>query len=201
MKKKLTVKEIALIGVLGGLAGILMLFDFPLPFAPGFLKFDVSDIPGLFAGFFLSPLCGCLVSVVKIILNLIFNGTSTAFVGEASNLFGSCFFIFIAASIYHKNKSKKSALVGMLISAVATSVMYIFMNAFITFPMYGKLYGMSMEKIVAAGSKVNPLVHDMITMMIFAVLPFNLVKYLICSAVTEVTYKKCSNALKSILNK
>ena len=56
--KKLSVKEIALIGVLGGLSAIIMLFDFPLPFAPGFLKFDVSDIPGLFAGFFLSTVCG-----------------------------------------------------------------------------------------------------------------------------------------------
>lgn len=197
--KKLTVKEIALIGVLGGLSAIIMIFDFPLPFAPGFLKFDVSDIPGLFAGFFLGPVCGCLVALVKILLNLVINGTTTAFVGEASNLFGSCCFILIASLIYQKNKTKKSALIAMLVAALATSVMYIFMNAYVTFPMYGNLYGMSMEKIVAAGAKVNPLVHDMVTMMIFAVLPFNLTKYLICSAVTAVVYKKSSTALKAII--
>ena len=197
--KKLSVKEIALIGVLGGLSAIIMLFDFPLPFAPGFLKFDVSDIPGLFAGFFLSPVCGCLVAGVKILLNLVLNGTTTAFVGEAANLAGSCCFILIASVIYHKNKTKKTALLGMLASAVATSFMFIFMNAYVTFPMYGKVYGMSMEVIIAAAAKVNPLVHDTVTMMLFSIFPFNLVKYFICSVVTAAVYKKCSTALKAII--
>lgn len=35
--KKLNVKEIALIGILGGMAGVLMLFRTPIPFMPPFM--------------------------------------------------------------------------------------------------------------------------------------------------------------------
>ena len=59
MKKNISVRTIAFVGVLGALSAVLMLVSFPLPFAPIFMKFDVSDIPGLFAGFFLGPTAGC----------------------------------------------------------------------------------------------------------------------------------------------
>jgi riboflavin transporter FmnP len=50
------------------------------------------------------------------------------------------------------------------------------------------------------GSAVNPLITDTMTLMIFAVLPFNLLKHGVTSIVTYLIYKKCSKALKSLLN-
>ncbi|MBR0139964.1 MAG: ECF transporter S component [Firmicutes bacterium] len=198
-KNKISVRTIAFVGVLGALSAVLMLVSFPLPFAPSFLKFDLSDIPGLFAGFFLGPAAGCLVALVKILLNFVLNGTTTAGVGELSNLCGSCVFILTAALIYRSDHTKKGAMKGLVCATFFTSVLYVFMNAFVMFPLYGKLYGLSTETIVAMGSKVNPLVKDNLTMMLFAVLPFNLVKYCIVSLVTALAYKKCSNALRAIV--
>lgn len=75
-------KTVAFIGMLGALSAILMSINVPLPFAPTFLKFDISELPALFAGFFLGPVSGCAVIVVKIVLKLLLQGTETAFVGE-----------------------------------------------------------------------------------------------------------------------
>ena len=49
------------------------------------------------------------------------------------------------------------------------------------------------------GSSVNPLVHDSFTLMLYGVFPFNLVKHGVTSLVTYLVYKRCGNALRSIL--
>ena len=99
--------QVAFVGMLGALSAVLMMLEIPLPFAPSFLKMDIGELPALFAGFFLGPVAGVGVVFVKIALKLIFKGTTTAFVGDFSNLVGSCVFILTAALIYKKNKTKK----------------------------------------------------------------------------------------------
>lgn len=80
------VQWIAKVSVLGALAFILMLFEIPLPFAPSFYKLGFDEVIVLLGGFALGPLAGAAVETLKIILNLVFQGTDTAFVGELSNL-------------------------------------------------------------------------------------------------------------------
>lgn len=192
---------VAFVGMLGALSAVLMMLEIPLPFAPSFLKMDIGELPALFAGFFLGPAAGVGVVFVKIALKLIFKGTTTAFVGDFSNLVGSCVFILTAAIIYKKNKTKKGAILSVVIATVLVSVVYIFLNAFIMFPMYSNLYGLPMDVIISMGSAVNPLVHDELTMMLWAVLPFNLVKYTLTSVLTFLLYKRCGNALRGIMNR
>ena len=43
MKTKLGTREITIIGMLGAIATVLMLFEIPLPFAPPFYEIDFSD--------------------------------------------------------------------------------------------------------------------------------------------------------------
>ena len=47
----LTTRKIAMIGVFAAIAAILMLFEFPLPFAPSFYELDFSEIPALVGAF------------------------------------------------------------------------------------------------------------------------------------------------------
>lgn len=197
--KPFQVKTVAFIGMLGALSAVLMLFRVPLPFAPTFLKFDISELPALFAGFFLGPVSGCAVIVVKIALELLIQGTDTAFVGELMNIIGSCAFVLPAAIIYRYIHSKKGALISLSVSTVLVSVIAIFLNAYIAFPMYSTVYGIPMEAILEMGSSVNPLVHDNVTLMLYGVFPFNLVKHGVTSLVTYLLYKRCSNALRAKL--
>ena len=200
-KETKTAQAVAFIGMLGALAAVLMMLEIPLPFAPSFLKMDFGELPGLFAGFFLGPAAGAGVVFVKIALKLLFKGTSTAYAGDFSNLTGSLIFVLTAAFIYKKNKTKKGAIIAMVVSTAVVSVVYIFLNAFIMFPLYSSLYGLPMDVIIGMGSAVNPFVHDELTMMLWAVLPFNLVKYSLTSLITFLLYKRCGNALRSIMAK
>ena len=77
-----SVRSLTLIAMLGALSAVLMVLEIPLPFAPAYMKFDISDLPALFAGFFLGPVSGSLTAVIKIVLKLVLKGTETAFVGE-----------------------------------------------------------------------------------------------------------------------
>lgn len=193
-------KTIAFIGMLGALSAVLMSINVPLPFAPTFLKFDIAELPALFAGFFLGPVSGCAVIVVKIVLKLSLQGTETAFVGELMNIVGSCAFVLPAALIYKRVHTKRGAMISLSVSTVLVSIMAIFLNAYIAFPMYSSLYGMPMEAILEMGSSVNPLVHDNFTLMLYGVFPFNLVKHGITSLVTYLVYKRCGNALRALLS-
>ena len=199
--KQFTVKTIAFIGMLGALSAVLMAINVPLPFAPTFLKFDISELPALFAGFFLGPVSGCGVILVKNILKLLLQGTETAFVGELMNLVGSCVFVLPAALLYQHWHTKRGALAAMSISTLLVSVVCIFLNAYVAFPMYSSLYGMPMEAIIEMGSSVNPLIHDSFTLMLYGVFPFNLVKHGITSLVTYLVYKRCGNALRAMLGR
>ena len=92
MKEKLlTTKNVVLMGMFGALAGVLMLFEFPLPFlAPSFYGLDVSEVPVLIGTFAMGPVAGAIMEVVKILVKLVLKPTSTGFVGEFANLVISC---------------------------------------------------------------------------------------------------------------
>ena len=84
-KNKLTTRMITQIGMLGAIATVLMLFEIPLPFAPSFYEIDFSEVPVLIGCFSMGPMAGALIELVKIILNFVINGTTTAGVGEVAN--------------------------------------------------------------------------------------------------------------------
>ena len=101
-------RMIVCVGMLAAISTILMLFEFPLPFlAPGFYELDFSEVPILIGAFALGPVAGVLTELVKVLLNLVINGTQTAFVGEFANFVMGCMFVLPASLIYKMKKSRK----------------------------------------------------------------------------------------------
>ena len=195
-------RQIAFVGMLGALSFVLYLLRFPMPFlAPSFMEMDFSELPALFAGFFLGPLPGLAVVLVKVILKAVIQGSQTAYVGDFSNLVMSSIFILSAAVFYKKNRTKKGAVIAMVIATLAVSVAAVFLNLFVMFPLYSRLYGMPMEAIVGMGTTVNPLIKNEFTMMVFAVFPFNFVKHALTSLITFLLYKRVANALRGIVGR
>ena len=47
--KRISVRKIAVTGVLAAVATVLMFLDFSIPIMPGFIKVDFSDLPALLA--------------------------------------------------------------------------------------------------------------------------------------------------------
>ena len=193
-------KKLVMAALLGALAAILMVLDFNVPLAPNFIKFDFSDFPVLIGGFVFGPATGVVIAFLKIVLNLLFKPTTTMFVGEASNFLLSVCYMGVACLYYRNHRTKKGAVIGMLLATVATSVLAIFSNILVMFPMYAKLFGMSMQQIVSMVSAVNPFVKDITTMVIASLVPFNLFKYGVISIITFVSYKKIEVILKKYSN-
>ena len=199
MMKQTSAKKTVFIGMMGAISAVLMLLNLSLPFAPGFLKFDISELPALFVGFFLGPLSGCGVVTVKILLKVLFQGSDTGYVGELMNVMGSICFILPASLIYRWKHTKQGALIAMTVSTVLVSVAFIFINAYIAFPLYSKLYGMPMDTIISMGTAVNPMITDLPSLMLFSVFPFNLFKHGVTSFITYLIYKRAGNTMRGIL--
>jgi len=186
------VKEIAKIGMLSAIAVILMLFEIPLWFAPGFYKIDLSEVPVLIGTFAMGPLAGIFIEIIKILLNLLIDGTVTIGIGEFANLMIGCAIIVPSGLVYKKIRTRKGALIGMAAGTVAMTVVGCLLNAYVLLPIYAKAFQMPIEALVGMGTAVNPAITSLSTFVLLAVAPFNLLKGIIVSAVTLLLYKKIS---------
>lgn len=198
MKSKSSQKLVYLakVGILAAVAALLMLLEFPLPFAPSFYELDFSEISVLIAGFALGPVAGVLTELLKVLLNLVIGGTTTAFVGEAANFVTGVAFVLPASLIYKYRRSFGGALVGMAIGTVSLVIVGTLLNYFALIPAFSVIYGLPLETIIAMGTKLNASVTDLKTLVLFAVAPFNLVKGVACSTLTMLIYKRVSPLLK-----
>lgn len=184
------------ISMLSAISIILMLFEIPLWFAPSFYKLDLSEVPVLIGAFAMGPFAGAAIELVKIMLNFIITGTTTAGVGELANFLIGCAFVVPAGLIYNKNKTKKAAIAGMAVGTVTMAAVGAVLNAFVLLTAYSKAFGMPIDALVGMGSAVNKMITSLPTFVIFAVTPFNLLKGVAVSAVTALIYKKISPILK-----
>lgn len=199
-KAKLTTQTLCFIGLFGALSTVLMLFKLPLPFAPAFMKLDFAELPAILGSFMFGPVAGEFIVIIKLALNLLINGTDSMYVGELSNLVLSSTYVLTASLIYYRRKTKKRAAVSLAVSVFGTSIFAVFSNTVFIFPAYAVVYGLSMDSLVTMAGAVNPFVHDVFTMMLFSVLPFNLVKYGLVAVITFLVYKKLHLFILRILN-
>lgn len=195
-RKKLNTRMIAQVGMLGAIAVVLMLFEIPLPFAPSFYEIDFSEVPVLIGCFSMGPMAGVLIELIKIILNLCINGSVTAGVGELANFVIGIALVLPAAFIYKRKKTKKGAIIGLVTGTLFMTISGCFINAYVMLPTYAKAFGMPIEALVEMGSAVNASITDLFTFVMFAVVPFNLLKGVLVSIIVLLIYKKISPILK-----
>jgi riboflavin transporter FmnP len=196
MKYAKKINYIAKIAILSALAFVLMLFEMPLAFiAPPFYEMDFSDVIALIGGFALGPVAGVLIELLKNLLNILFTGSSTAYVGELANFVTGCAFVLPAALIYKHCKTRTSALIGLITGALSLAAVGGLMNYFVMVPLYAELY-MPMETIIGMASAIFPSIDTLWKMILLCVVPFNLIKGALCGIITFLLYKKLAVLLK-----
>ncbi len=198
-KKLLTTKTMVQIGLLSAVAIVLMLFEIPLWFAPPFYKIDFSEVPVIVGALALGPIAGVLIELIKIMLNFLIDGTLTAGVGELANFLIGSALVVPAAMIYKKNKTRKSAMIGLAVGTIFMTALGCVLNAYLLLPAYATAFQWDIEKLIAMGTAVNPNINSLWTFIFFAVAPFNLLKGLLVSVITLVIYKRISIILKNSL--
>lgn len=190
--------NLAVMAILSALSFILYatpFLKFSLPFIfPSFLDMQFSDLPALLGGFALGPVAGCIIIVVKCCLKMPMTGT--ACVGELADIIVGIAFVLPAALIYKRNKSRKGALIGLLVGMLSAVSVSLLANWLVLIPFYTKEFGM--EMVVGMMQALYPeITADTLYnyYLPLAVLPFNMLRCLVCAVITYFVYKPLSKAL------
>ncbi len=193
--KLMTTRNMAKMGILGAVAGVLMLLEIPLPFAPAFYEIDLSEVAVLLGTFAMGPVAGIIIEAVKILVNLVITGTTTAGVGEFANFLIGCCLVAPAGIIYKRKKNIKNAIIGMVAGILCMTVAGALLNYFLLIPVYAKAFGIPVEVIVEMGTKINPKINSLWDLILLANVPFNLLKGVLSGIITFLIYKKLSPIL------
>ncbi|WP_300262792.1 ECF transporter S component [Clostridium sp.] len=174
--KTLNTNRFIKLSLLSAIAVILMYIDFPvIPMFP-WLKIDLSDVPALMGAFAFGPLSGIIVELMKNLLILIVKGTSTGFVGEVANFLVGVALVWPAAIIYKRNKTKKTAILGMVLGILCIQVVGILANVYLLIPVFG----------------INMSKAELMKYVTVGLIPFNGIKSLLVCGITYALYKKVS---------
>ena len=174
--KTLNTNRFIKLSLLSAIAVILMYIDFPvIPIFP-WLKIDLSDVPALMGAFAFGPLAGVIIELMKNLLILIVKGTGTGFVGELANFLVGVALVWPAALVYKKNKTKKTAILGMALGVLCIEVVGILANVYLLLP----AYGMAMSKA------------ELMQYVTVGLIPFNGIKSILVCGITYSLYKKVS---------
>ena len=192
-------RKMAMVGMFSAIAMILMLFEFPLPFAPSFYELDFSELPLLIGTSAFGPAAGVMMEFVKILLKLFVKGTSTAFVGDLANFVVGCSFIIPASVVYAFRKTKKGAVGACILGTLVMTVFGTAFNAVYLLPAFSELYGMPLSSILEMGTAVNPFVTEgsIVSFVVACVAPLNFIKGASVSIITLLIYKPLSPIIKT----
>lgn len=191
--KVITTNYLVKVAVLAAIARVVMFFEFPLPIFPTFLKMDFSDLIPLLGGLAMGPLAGVLIELVKNLIHLV--NSTTGGVGDLANFIVGAAYIFSVSYFYQKHKTKKGAVIGLIVGIFAMIVAGALVNYFITVPLYAVVLGLSTEAIVGMSAAVIPAIHDKLTLILFAFCPFNLLKGVLLTLLALPLYKHVSPLL------
>lgn len=191
--KKLSIREISIVGVMGALSIVLYMFvKTPIPaLFPSFLDFQISELPALITSFAYGPFAGALVIIVRFIIKLPFTGT--AGVGEVADLVLGLIVVCISGIIYQRKKTLKRAVIGMGASMLIATFAACLLNWLVLIPFYLQLYFNGNMEILVGMCSMIPGINseNFMPLYIFVgVLPFNLLRYILVYVLTLLLYKK-----------
>ena len=174
--------------ILTAVASILFLIEIPVV---AFYKLDLSNIPVLLGAFSMGPLAGIIILALKSVIGLLHS--SSAGVGELADFLMGAAFVLPAAVIYHRNKTRKTALIGMGVGTLCMVVVGVLANKFIMLPFYMGAYHMDMDAILKFANVGG--VDSEWKLLLLITAPFNLLKGVVLSIVTGLIYKPLSPIL------
>ena len=191
--RKRKIRRITSAAILTAMAVVLMYLEVALPFMPPFLKFDFSEIPVLIGSFVLGPVYGVVIELLKNLIHL--PVTATSGIGEMSNFITGSIYVFTAGFIYSKLRTRKGAIVSMLIATALLALVAIPLNYFVTLPLYASVLGFTTEAVVGMSTAVNSLIKDKWTLILWGFVPFNLFKGIVVAFITFWIYKPISKLI------
>ncbi len=185
-------QKMTYIALFSALAFILMLFDFPLPFFPPFLKFDLSDVFIFLSSFVVGPLGMIAVIVIKNILHWLIRGAELGLpVGQLASILSSLAYCLTAYFVLKMNKTNETKVKDLVLPLIAGTLM-------MTLVMFIANYYLITPFYFAIGNM--PLPENYFGYMLMYI-PFNLIKATIVSIVILIAFPYVKNILVNSLKK
>ena len=185
-------RTITITALLASISYILAFIEFQVPLSPSFARMDLSDIPALIGAFVFGQATGVIIELIKNVLQLL--STSTAGIGELANFLIGASYVWIAGFIYKYKRTKKGAISAYIISSIVMGVVAMIVNYFILLPLFETF--MPLDQLIASFSEFLPFIQTKLDVVLYNVLPFNVIKGLVVGLVTMVVYKKLTPVLK-----
>jgi riboflavin transporter FmnP len=179
--KNLRLQKMTAVAVAAAMGLILQFIAFPIvPMFP-FLKLDFSDIPVLINMFIFGPLTGVATAFIRSLLHLTMTGFSIDnMIGDFASFFASTLYT-LPIFLLFKQKTTTKRVLGLGLGILAMTVFMSIANYFVITPLYLKAFGLSAGQMLGMGLGRYILV---------GIVPFNLLKGMIVSAVFLVLHAK-----------
>ena len=169
-KPKFTTRNITSIAVMAALS-IVLVYLVRIPMFLPFLEYDPADIPIFITAFAFGPGVGFILTVIVSVLQGLTVSASSGVIGILMHIVATGSFVLVAGNIYKRNKTRKNAVVALAVGVAVWTVMMVVWNIIIT-PIF---MGVPREQVL--------------TLIVPAILPFNLIKAGINAAITFALYK------------
>lgn len=164
---------------------IVSLYVIRMPLIPAapFLEYDAADIPVLIGSMLLGPVSGIVTLLAVCLIQAITVSASSGWIGFVMHFIASSVLVLIASLIYKRKQTTASLIIGLIIGSLAMTAVMIPLNLIFT----GIFLGAGTQTVVQ--------------MLIPAIIPFNLLKAGINSAVTFAVFTPIKSILKKYVNK
>ncbi len=173
-----TTKKLAVMAMLVALSvALVWLIHFPIFPAVAFLEYDPADISILVGTFTLGPVAGLILTVVASVIQGVTVSAQSGIYGILMHIIATGTMVLVAGFIYKYHRTFKGAVFGLIIGTAVVGGVMVVANLFIT-PLF-----MGVPRKVV------------LDLMLPGILPFNLLKMGINSAVTIVIYKPLSKLI------
>lgn len=171
---KWNTRQLVTMALMCAIGVVLSFVEFPLLPGVTWLKYDASAMPAMVCGFAFGPGAGLAVGIVGAIIHGLLMAD---FSGAIMNIVVVIGLVWPAAFIYSRKRTFASAVVGLIASVIAATIMAILGNLVIT-PAW---LGVPIDAVIE--------------MIIPILTPFNLAKGAINAVLTLIVYKSISNLI------
>ncbi|MEG1557378.1 MAG: ECF transporter S component [Oscillospiraceae bacterium] len=180
MTRKEVTKRIVRLGMLGALGVVLaLIIHFPIFPAASYLEYDPADVPIFIAAFLYGPWYGVALTVVVSFIQGFTVSGGSGIVGVVMHIAATGAFCAVAGNIYRIKKTHKTAVAALILGSLTMVAVMCVMNYLIT-PLFSP--GVTRETVLG--------------MLLPIIVPFNLIKAGINSAVTMLIYKPVRRVLE-----
>lgn len=178
MSKSMNTKKLITMAMFIAISIVLVAFiHFPIFPAVSFLEYDPADISILIGTFAFGPLAGCVLTIVTSVIQGITVSAASGLYGIIMHIISTCTLVLVAGNIKKLRSGAGWTIVSLVIGCLAMAAVMGVANLIVT-PLF---MGVPVDAVKA--------------LLFPAIIPFNLIKAGINSAVAFVIYKPLSHAL------